>query len=234
MKIKTRRTMSGLAATATALAVIALSGGPASAEVKTGWIGGTPPVNNVVYLHTSTIDNAAVPKASTRIYTSFGNTVPQGTMGSKARLFREGALCGATDYLFNPFITNSQNAAVTKDCGPGFYNSNGFVAVKTTTGLQEYVTFPSDPLPYPPSTAASASRSTTSTASGTSQGKTYGSAAKSKSDSALPDLVAAIASNGKVGYIPAAELKSDATANGPRSVTVTSLTGERVGTFTFN
>ena len=52
---------------ATGLAVTTAS--PAAAEVRTGWIGATPPIGGIVYLHTSTIDNGGVPKASSRIYT---------------------------------------------------------------------------------------------------------------------------------------------------------------------
>lgn len=79
-----RNTARGVIVGIAGLAAIAFgTPGMAAAEVKTGWIGSTGPVNGVVYLHTSTIDNAAIPKASTRIYTAFGNTVAQGTMGSK-------------------------------------------------------------------------------------------------------------------------------------------------------
>lgn len=205
--------------------------GVASAEVKTGWIGSTGPVNGGLYLHTSTIDNAAVPKASTRIYTAFGGTVAQGTMGSKARLFREGALCGATDYQFNAFFTNSQNAQVTKDCGPGWYNSHGYVAVFTPTGTQEFVTFPSDPLEYAGPAAAT---SGDARAAGTVSGKTYGSAETAGSSESLPDLVSAIATNGTLGYVESDELTSDRRAAGPRTVPVRSLDGQEVGTFSFN
>ena len=191
---------------ATGLAVTTTS--PAAAEVRTGWIGATPPIGGIVYLHTSTIDNGGVPKASSRIYTSFGQTVPQGTIGAKARLFREGALCGATDYQFNLFISNQQNAAVTKDCGPGFYNSHGFVAVYPAGGtMSEYVTFPSDPLQYPATgVAAAAAVDTTPGVNGS--GQRYGSAADITDDANLPDLVLAIGRNGETGYIAATDLRT--------------------------
>ncbi len=125
-----RKIIPGAIAAAAVLALVGAS--PAQAEVRTGWIGPTPPVNGTIFLHTSTIDNGGVPIASSRIYTSFANVVSPGIMGAKARLFREGALCSATDYRFNALISNSQVASTQRDCGAGFYNSHGFVAVSTS------------------------------------------------------------------------------------------------------
>lgn len=121
---------------------------------------------------------------------------------------------------------------MTKDCGPGWYNSHGFVAVFTPTGVQEFVTFPSDPLEYAP--PAPAATSGDARESGTVGGKTYGSAETADSSDSLPDLVSAIATNGTLGYVESDELISDRPANGPRTVPVRTLDGEEVGTFAFN
>lgn len=200
---------------------------PASAEVRTGWIGSTPPVGGQLYLHTSTIDNAGVPKASTRIYTAFGGTVAQGTMAAKARLFQEGALCAATDYQFNLFFTNSQNVTVQKDCGPGFYNSHGFVGVQPPgAAFGEYITFPSDPLQYPP--AAAAARQAPPASGTNADGLTYGSAADITDESQLPDLVSAIGANGETGYIAGDELSTDEAQTSSRSVPLVAEDGKTV------
>ncbi|MDR6910953.1 hypothetical protein J2W54_002906 [Rhodococcus fascians] len=218
-----------LSATLAAGIAVALPSG-ASAEVRTGWIGPTPPVGGIVYLHTSTIDNGGVPKASTRIYTSFGQTVVQGTIGSKARLFREGALCSATDYQFNAFLSSSQNATVQRDCGPGFYNSHGFVATFPPGGsLTEYVTFPSDPLQYAPASARSAAPAAQTESGVNTSGQTYGSALNAESDADLPELVSAVGTNGVDGYIRSSDL-TDPTPDdaGSRSVPVYDISGETV------
>ncbi|MFJ2667719.1 hypothetical protein ACIO14_25590 [Nocardia fluminea] len=231
-------TRKSLTTAAAAGAVIALLGAaPAHAEVRTGWIGGSPPIDGTVYLHTSTIDNGGVPIGSSRIYTSFGNVVNPGTMGAKARLFREGALCSATDYRFNAFLTNSQNTATTRDCGAGWYNSHGFVAVLGSNGaINEYVTFPTDPLQYPPGTAAEPSAAAFADESGAnSRGQTYGGAAEINNDSELPDLVAAFGSNLQQGYVKASDLRADPSnaeqSPSIRVVPLMSREGEEIGKF---
>ncbi|MBY6676256.1 hypothetical protein HQ308_16030 [Rhodococcus sp. BP-241] len=222
-----------------AVAAVALLGsGVAQAETRTGWIGPTPPVNGTVYLHTSTIDNGGIPTASTRIYTSFGSSVAPGTMGAKARLFREGALCSATDYRFNAFITNAQNAATTRDCGAGFYNSHGFVAVLNPTNgaLSETVTFPTDPLQYPPAASARQQNSAPEGESGVNgDGVSYGEALGVQDDADLPELISAIGTDGQAGYIRSSDLTAGAAdpAAEPAVRTVPLLTrdGEAIGTF---
>uniref|UniRef100_UPI003F494CD2 hypothetical protein n=1 Tax=Nocardia suismassiliense TaxID=2077092 RepID=UPI003F494CD2 len=226
-----------LTTAATAAVVVTLLGTtPANAEVRTGWIGTTPPIDGTIYLHTSTIDNGGVPAASSRIYTSFGNVVNPGTMGAKARLFREGALCSATDYRFNAFLTNSQNTARTRDCGAGWYNSHGFVAVLGSDGtINEYVTFPTDPLQYPASAPAAPAPAAAGESGVNSRGQTYGEAVNIDNDNELPDLVAAIGTDLQQGYVRASDLRADtaarADARGRRVVPLLSVEGEQIGTF---
>jgi len=62
-KSAARATFVGLAA-----ATLAVTGaGVSSAQTETGWVGGTPPVGGVIYLHASTISNAPTLSASTAI-----------------------------------------------------------------------------------------------------------------------------------------------------------------------
>jgi hypothetical protein len=231
-----RTIVPGALAAAAALALI--GAGPAQAEVRTGWIGPTPAVNGTLYLHTSTIDNGGVPIASTRIYTAFGAVVSPGIMGSKARLFREGALCSATDYRFNAFITNSQNASTQRDCGAGFYNSHGFVGVynQTNNAVSEYVTFPTDPLQYP-APSASARQSQTAPEVGESgvnaKGESYGDGLNAQTDAELPDLVSAIGTDLQPGFIRATDLAVAPSVDAPatRTVPLLSVDGETIGEF---
>jgi hypothetical protein len=165
--------------------------------------------------------------------------VPQGVIGSKARLFREGALCSATDYQFNLFNTSSQTATSTRDCGPGFYNSHGFVAVWPSGGnMSEYVTFPSDPLQYPAPAALAAPRADgdAARAQGTNpDGESYGTGEAAQADAELPDLVSAIGTDGELGYVRSDDLVGsvvDAAATpAPRTIPLLSQTGDPIGSF---
>ena len=160
--------------------------------------------------------------------------MPQGVIGSKARLFREGALCSATDYQFNLFNTSSQTATSTRDCGPGFYNSHGFVAVWPSGGnMSEYVTFPSDPLQYPAPAALAAPRADgdAARAQGTNpDGESYGTGEAAQADAELPDLVSAIGTDGELGYVRSDDLVGsvvDAAATpAPRTIPLLSQTGD--------
>lgn len=205
MKLARKRILSITAAAIAIAGLGQLSVPAASAETSTGWIGGTPPVNGTVYLHSSTINNVPRPLASSIVYTSFGTQAPAGTMGAMARLFREGALCSATDYLYNAAPNSSQNVATSRDCGAGWYNSHGFVAVWNGTSYSQYVTFPSSALQYPAPAAApltAPDAPSVDIPSGTnSEGQSFGSGAEVTNDADLPDLVSAIGVNGIEGYV---------------------------------
>ena len=239
MNTRIARVGSAVLATAAA-ASIALAAGPASAETQTGWVGGTPPINGTVYLHSSTINNVPRPLASSVVYTSFGSAAPAGTLGAMARLFKQGALCAATDYFYNSAPNNTQTSAVSRDCGTGNYNSNGFVAVFNGTDYNTYVTFPTNGINYTSPTPAATTQqqsSTTSTAAGQTRGSAQGVAPGAK----LPDLVEAISDAGQAGYVrgkdlditPAAARAASRSAAATRSIPVYGSSGTSViGTFT--
>lgn len=185
-----------VAATATAIAPVA------DAATKDGWIGPTPIINGNSYLHYSTISNTPL-FANTRIYTSFGYAVPAYTMGVRSRLFKSGALCVINPVKYNATATGSLTDPTSGDCGPGWYNSHGFVLVDDGTNYQEFVTFPTDPLKWGESGAAPA---VDTKIKRNENGQTYGSAAEITDDSQLPDLVSAIGTNGRSGYIKSADI----------------------------
>ncbi|WP_328811714.1 hypothetical protein [Rhodococcus sp. NBC_00294] len=183
-------------AVAAAMAALTVAGAPAaSADTRTGWVGSTGPVNGQLYLHTSTISNTPL-FADTRIYTAFGGTVPSAFIGVRSRLFSSGALCVIKPYKYNSSPASSVNDPTTGDCGPGFYNSHGFVRAFNGTTYQEFVTFPSDPLEF----TAPAARGTNE------QGESYGSGEDAKVDAELPDLVLAYGTDGQLGYVRAADI----------------------------
>lgn len=190
-------------ASVVALSAVLLSSGVANADTRTGWVGSTGPVGGNLLLHTSTISNTPL-FADTRVYTAFGNTVPSGTMGVRSRLFTSGALCVIKPYKFNAAPASSLNDPTSGDCGPGFYNSHGFVRAWNGSDYQEFITFPSDPLQFGASTARTSEAP--DSVSRNDRGESYGSAENVTDDAALPDLVEAIGTSGERGYLRKADL----------------------------
>lgn len=186
------------AATATAIAPIA------DASTKDGWIGPTPIINGNSYLHYSTISNTPL-FANTRIYTSFGYAVPAYTLGVRSRLFKSGALCVINSVKYNATATGSLTDPTSGDCGPGWYNSHGFVLVDDGTNYQEFVTFPTDPLQWGES---GSTRTVDKSIQRNERGQTFGSAYDITDDSELPDLVLAIGTNGRTGYINSTDIST--------------------------
>ena len=132
----------------------------------------------------------------------------------RARLFKSGVLCQAKVYEYNTTPTSSFTGATTNTCGSGSYNSHGFVAAFNSAngGYRETFTFPSNPLNWTaPGAAAPQARSATVVESGTNErGQSLGTA---DTTAELPDLVAAIATNGQTGYISSDALNEELPAN---------------------
>ncbi|OZE20157.1 hypothetical protein CH262_23145 [Rhodococcus sp. 05-2255-1e] len=176
----------------------------ASADTRTGWVGSTGPVGGNLLLHTSTVSNTPL-FADTRVYTAFGNTVPSATMGVRSRLFTSGALCVIKPYKFNSGPASSLNDPTTGDCGPGFYNSHGFVRAWNGTAYQEFVTFPSDPLQWG-AAARSADDGSDAAVTVNDNGQTIGSAEGITDDAQLPELVSAFGTDGQRGYVRSSDI----------------------------
>ncbi|MFW0787923.1 hypothetical protein AAFP35_25790 [Gordonia sp. CPCC 206044] len=195
-----RLTASGLAAAAIVSGSV-LGAGTSSATTLNSWIGPLR-AENIDYLHYSTITNAPNLEASTRIYTVDGNPVQPFTIGARARLFKSGALCQATNYVFNEDPSTQVVAATSGHCGTGSYNSHGFVEAWNGTGYTEIFTFPTNPLNYTAPAARSVEPATSAKQSGkNSQGKSFGTAEGVRDDAQLPDLISTYATNGKLGYV---------------------------------
>ena len=218
--------------------------GAASAASVTGWVGPA----GTGYLDTSTIINAPDLTAQSKIYSTVGTSAAAGALGVRPRLFKSGALCEAVDYQYNFYSTPELTAGTTATCGTGSYNSHGFVAVWNASKgtYDQYVTFPSNPLNWAAPAARSAKATSTITASDlksgvNAAGKSYGSAA---TDGAQPDLILAIGTNGKVGYVRSVDLNNPVANNpqaalqakpAPRSIPLTDTSGTTtVGTFEVN
>ena len=137
----------------------------------------------MIFLNTSTIINSPNLRAESKIYSSFGQTVPSGEIGVRARLFSSGALCEATTYRYNTGPVAQFTYGTTNTCGAGWYNSHGFTAVwDGTSTYKEALTFPTDPLWWEPAAARSSTTepevTPASIPSGTNaDGLTYGSGA---------------------------------------------------------
>lgn len=241
MQFKTRKLATAITAFGAAIG-IALTSAPANAATVNSWIGPWT-ADGINYLHYSTISNTPL-WASSRIYTVNGNEVPPGYLGVRARLFKSGALCEATVYRYNTTQTPSFNTATTQACGNGSYNSHGFVAawVGADGGYSEVFTFPTNPLNYTAPAARSVPSEVKVESGVNSRGQTYG---RGDTRAESPDLVAAIATNGRVGYIksealnekkpssPAEAVRQSQSGNAP-TVPVYDKDGTSViGQFTF-
>lgn len=236
------------AAAACAVATVAsVAAGPAEAAVVSGWTG---PAGSTGYLHNSTIINAPALTAESKIWQVVGSSAAAGTIGARARLFKSGALCEAVDYEYNPYSATEWAVRTTNTCGTGSYNSHGFVAVwnASTNTYGEYLTFPSNPLNW----TAPAARNAQATAQITdaqrqsgvnSRGQRYGSADTGDNKESQLDLVLAIGTNNKVGYVRATQLDEQKTPSNPaeaarqnspaRSIPLLDKDGTtQIGTFT--
>lgn len=231
-KLKNSTLRRGLAASVMAGAAVLAMPSVASADVVSGWIGLAGPNGGGVYfLQNSTIINSPALAAESKIWTITGIAVADGDMGVRARLFKSGALCEAIDYQYNLYTAPELTAGTTRQCGTGSYNSHGFVAVwNGKNAYRTYVTFPSNPLNYTVPAARSATPDTSGEVeSGTNEtGQTYGSG---DTDGDLPELVAVIANNGEIGYIPAAELEGPALSHEEvKQLPIENINGQEVRT----
>lgn len=224
-----RRSVVGTVAVSIA---VALTANPASAATKISWVGPTPPgEGGQIYLTTSTINNSPL-EASSRIYTSFGTSVPSGYMGVQARLFKSGVLCQMTDYVYNAGTTNQQTTNTWGHCGSGSYNSHGFVKYWTGDGYGDFLTFPTDPLSYAAPSGRASAAPTKVTSTRNSRGQTLGTADNARSDEELPDLVAAFDSTGQQGYIRKADLTGTDPVSPAAALRKRSRSGTSVAVFT--
>lgn len=213
----TRTAGKTVAAAALGCALTLAAPSVASAEVLSGWTGATPPNSQgVAFLHNSTVINSPSLVAQSKIWTVLGQDVAPGDIGVRAQLFKSGALCEAVDYRYNIDPTPELTIGTSgHHCGSGFYNSHGFVAVwNGTSSYNQYITFPSNPLQFTDPTQDSA-RSATPQAldidSGVNgSGQSYGPGDTATTDDELPDLVAAIGTDGTLGYISRDALHSPA------------------------
>lgn len=213
MSIIRRITTSTMTAAIAISSVGLFAAGSADAATVSGWTG---PAGSTGYLHNSTIINSPNLTAESKIWQVVGSSIGAGKIGARARLFKSGALCEAVDYEYNFYSATEWAVRTTNTCGSGSYNSHGFVAVwnEATSTYGEYLTFPSNPLSWKaPSTATSRSVapptvSESDRATGVNtRGQRFGSADTDGTKGEDLDLVLAIATNAKVGYVKSSDLE---------------------------
>lgn len=217
-----RTALRGVVCTAAIGAAVVAGTGVSAAQSQTGWVGPTAPIDGVIYLHSSTISDTPQLAASTAIYPSFGQSVPEFRMGVQSRLFKSGVLCQITPWQYNVMSTSRLENATTGHCGSGSYNSHGFVQAGNGVTWSNYVTFPTNPIDFvaPAAPSARTAQSTPAPeelASGTNaNGQTFGSAVDANSPEESPDLIASYGTNGAFGYIRSDEVSTvDASASIP-------------------
>lgn len=207
--------------TAAALLAVGISlastAGPAQAATVSGWTGTTlPNSEGFVFLHNSTIINSPAIRAESAIWSAFGQSMPPGYLGVRARLFKSGVLCQAVDYRYNLSVVTKWTYGTTSDCGTGSYNSHGFVNYNDpTNGRQEVITFPSNPLNYTSPAARGTAVDATVQSGVNSAGQSFGSAdVEAAAD--LPDLIQVFTKDGQVGYITKADFEGPGAAASPQ------------------
>ncbi|MGV9869205.1 hypothetical protein [Rhodococcus koreensis] len=200
------RNASRVALVAACAAIVGTAVGVPSAGAQSlnGWIGPAS-VNGQNYLHYSTISNTPL-FADTRMYTTFGNALPAYYFGVRSRLFLSGALCAINPAKYNSAPAASITDPTSGDCGPGWYNSHGFVLAKDTNGYQQLVTFPTDPLYWEAGAAAAEVPESARELRTNDKGQTVGSGEAAQSDADLPDLILSYGTKGEIGYIKSADI----------------------------
>lgn len=214
-----------------AAAVLSLPGS-ASAQTEIGWTGSTPVYDGNLYLHNSSISNDAGIVARTKLWTATGATVAPGFLGVRARLFKSGVVCEVVGYRFNTAWTSTLESASTADCGPGSYNSHGFIKVNSSSGTHEFFTFPSNPLNFAGSASARSANSEDAVVpqdTVTVGDATYGPY-NASDEGAQPDFVAAFTDSGEIGYVNSAAL--DAAVDSGTLLDVVSTDGAKIGVLT--
>lgn len=210
MKISKPGIRTALRGTVCATAVVAAAlagGGVSAAQSQTGWVGGTLPIDGVIYLHSSTITDIPALAASTAIYPSFGQSVPEFRMGVQSRLFKSGVLCQITPWQYNVNSTSRLENKTTGHCGSGSYNSHGFVQAGNGSTWSNFVTFPTNPIDFvaPASPAARATEAAPAIEEldiqTNANGQTFGTAVDANSPSENPDLIASYGADGTFGYV---------------------------------
>lgn len=162
------------------------------------------------------VTTASAAAAGTRVETTTSGPAPAGYMGVQAKLFKDGALCGQATLFYNstPVTTISSGISPPGGCGPGTYYSQGLSQAYNGNGYTTYQTLRSPNQGFPASVgAASAGRRVDQVTAGTTNwrrnadGLTFGSALDAKTPADEPDLILAVATNGRQGYARRADLQ---------------------------
>jgi hypothetical protein len=186
---------------------IALAGGYAQGQTTGVTVYGTDYLM-FSYINTTTGQPAT---AGTTGYTKSGGNVPAGYIGIKPIMyFSNGTICReASGYAYNSGPVSSFSNAVGPGCGAGpAYYSQGYVRYYNGSG---YYTYPTDASPDQNSVMTQLNRESnafttrsrfhTTLFRRNDRGETYGSALGVTKIKELPELIAALATDGKSGYI---------------------------------
>lgn len=165
------------------------------------------------YNYASVTTNSRDAWAHTHVSNRVIANVPSGYMGALARLYlSNGVLCSQSSWKYNnqPLVGFSQ--IVSTDCGVDRYYSYGQTRAHNGNGYNTYTTNTS---PYQSVGSLSLDQAIERVGTAASwpknpAGLTYGSSLYAKSPADEPDLIAAYARNGRIGYVKRINLESPA------------------------
>jgi hypothetical protein len=163
------------------------------------------------------VTTPVIAAAATGVEVTSADPAPVGYIGARAELYKDGALCGLSPFTYNTTPTKGFAVGVNMgdDCGAGTYYSHGVSqAYNDGGGYTSYRTFQSPNQIFPTAVgAASAGGRVDQVTAGTTNwqrnadGLTFGSATDAKTPADEPDLILAVATNGRLGYARRADLQ---------------------------
>ncbi|WOO38352.1 hypothetical protein R2R35_07570 [Anaerocolumna sp. AGMB13020] len=150
---------------------------------------------------------------TTEIYTSGYTNVPVGYMGASAQLINSsGAIVMSTTFKFNTTSTSALAVSTGTHSSSTSYTSTGFTTYNNGSGYTTYITTTTPSLSLSSSLRAATLEAPAVALAENENGQTYGSAFVGAITGEMPDLVKAVTTDGKVGYLNVKDLLLDTPA----------------------
>ncbi len=150
---------------------------------------------------------------TTEIYTSGYTNVPVGYMGASAQLINSsGAIVMSTTFKFNTTSTSALAVSTGTHSASTSYTSTGFTTYNNGSGYTTYITTTTPSLSLSSSLLAATLEAPAVGLAENENGQTYGSASIGAITGEMPDLVKAVTTDGKVGYLNVKDLLLDTPA----------------------
>lgn len=160
---------------------------------------------------------------TTEIYTSGYTNVPVGYMGALAQLLRaDGAICKSTSFRYNTTSTSALAVSTDTHSTSTSYTSFGLTAYYNGSSYTNYITTTTPSLSLSSSLLAATLEAPAVGLAENEKGQTYGSAFVGAITGEMPDLVKAVTTDGKVGYLNVKDLLLDTPATPEEAIALSS------------